>query len=55
MQKDWVEVTFTPNSIFFGLYIPDTKSLDHISSSSEKLRNKLPVELLRVLAKAREC
>jgi hypothetical protein len=42
------EVTFTLDSIFSGLYSPDTKPFDHAAPASPKLKNRLPVEFLRV-------
>ena len=52
MQREWVEVTFTLDSIFSGLYSPDTKPFDHAAPAGPKLKNKLPVEFLRVPAEA---
>lgn len=51
LQKEWIEVTFTLDSIFSGLYRPDT--LTHESASTSRaLRNKVPVEYLRVPTEA---
>lgn len=47
LHKEWVEVTFTLDSIFSGLYRPDTMTQE-TSSTIKDLRNKVPVEYLRV-------
>ena len=51
LHKEWVEVTFTLDSIFSGLYRPDTKTHDS-AGASKTLRNKVPVEFLRVPSEA---
>ena len=47
LQKEWVEVTFTLDSIFSGLYRPETHTKD-AAGYHRNLRNKVPVEFLRV-------
>ncbi len=51
LQKEWVEVTFTLDSIFSGLYRPDTQTVD-AAGTRRSLRNKMPVEFLLVPAEA---
>ena len=51
LQKEWVEVTFTLDSIFSGLYRPDTATHDS-ASAPKALRTKVPVEFLRVPTEA---
>jgi uncharacterized protein (TIGR02266 family) len=51
LQKEWVEVTFTLDSIFSGLYRPDTQN-PNAAGAPRSLRNKVPVEFLRVPAEA---
>lgn len=48
LQKEWVEVTFTLDSIFSGLYRPDEQSQDTVKVPPGGLRAKVPVEFLRV-------
>ncbi|MGH9323904.1 MAG: PilZ domain-containing protein [Vicinamibacteria bacterium] len=57
LHKEWVEVTFTLDSIFSGLYRPDAPnhegSRSFVSSvGPRRFRDKLPVEFLRVPADA---
>ncbi len=47
-QKEWVEVTFTLDSIFSGLYRPEVTMEDLPTTSVEMLRSKVPVDFLRV-------
>ena len=51
LQKEWVEVTFTLDSIFSGLYRPDNRTPD-AAATPTSLRNNVPVEFLRVPAEA---
>ena len=51
LQKEWVEVTFTLDSIFSGLYRPDANTHD-AAHFPRSLRNEVPVEFLRVPAEA---
>ena len=51
-QKEWVEVTFTLDSIFSGLYRPDTKDASASGTRGTHLRDKVPVDVLRVPAEA---
>jgi uncharacterized protein (TIGR02266 family) len=55
LQKEWVEVTFTLDSIFSGLYRPDGKGSDGAAAAdgpsaqiARIFRNKVPVDFLRV-------
>ncbi len=48
LQKEWVEVTFTLDSIFSGLYRPSTTQTPDAAGAPKTLRNKVPVEFLRV-------
>lgn len=49
LQKEWVEVNFTLESIFSGLYRPDAPYYERLQpASSHNLREKLPVQFLRV-------
>ena len=48
LQKEWVEVTFTLDSIFSGLYRPDVHTSEPVHESVGALRNKVPVDYLRV-------
>ncbi|HSF20382.1 MAG TPA: PilZ domain-containing protein [Vicinamibacteria bacterium] len=47
-HKEWVEVTFTLESIFSGLYRPDPADPDMKSPTGNELRRKIPVNFLRV-------
>lgn len=47
LQKEWIEVTFTLDSIFSGLYQQDPESHDDTDVAAE-LRNRVPVAYLRV-------
>ena len=47
-QKEWVEVTFTLDSIFSGLYRPEVTLEDLPKTSAEILRKKVPVDFLRI-------
>jgi uncharacterized protein (TIGR02266 family) len=51
LQKEWVEVTFTLDSIFSGLYRPDHKPAD-AGVQARKLREHFPVDFLRVPTEA---
>jgi uncharacterized protein (TIGR02266 family) len=51
LQKEWVEVTFTLDSIFSGLYRPDIKPGER-GGGPRKIRQQLPVDFLRVPADA---
>ncbi len=51
-QKEWVEVTFTLDSIFSGLYRPEVPMEDLPTTSAEMLRHKVPVDFLRIPADA---
>jgi uncharacterized protein (TIGR02266 family) len=48
LQKEWIEVTFTLDSIFSGLYRPDAGPADLAGGAPRALRSKLPVDFLRV-------
>jgi len=54
LQKEWVEVTFTLESIFSGLYRPDAKGTDTAASGTagaqvaRLFRRKVQVDFLRV-------
>lgn len=48
LQKEWVEVTFTLDSIFSGLYRPNEHTDESQPASPKELREKLPVDFLRV-------
>lgn len=52
MQREWIEVTFTLDSIFSGLYSPDSTPFEHAGPPNPKLKGKLPVEFLRVPTEA---
>jgi uncharacterized protein (TIGR02266 family) len=54
LQKEWVEVTFTLDSIFSGLYRPDARPNETAAAASvpHRFRDKLPVDFLRVPADA---
>ncbi len=52
LHKEWVEVTFTLDSIFSGLYRPDARPAESAPASPSRFRNKLPVDFLRVPAEA---
>ena len=54
LQKEWVEVTFTLDSIFSGLYRPDARPTEGVAAASapRRFREKIPVEFLRVPAEA---
>lgn len=47
LQKEWIEVNFTLDSIFSGFYRPDANT-DDSTGSAKNLKNKMPVEFLRV-------
>ena len=47
-QKEWVEVTFTLDSIFSGLYRPEMTMDDLPTTSAAMLRSKVPVDFLRI-------
>lgn len=47
-QKEWIEVTFTLESIFSGLYRPEAHAKDTTTVAAQSLRNKIPVDYLRV-------
>jgi len=51
-QKEWVEVTFTLDSIFSGLYRPEMKPRNSPGRNDAHLRNKVPVDFLRVPSEA---
>ena len=48
LEKEWVEVTFTLESIFSGLYRPQATKEEPPRGSAKVLRNKVPVDFLRV-------
>ena len=54
LQKEWVEVTFTLDSIFSGLYRPDARPNESATAASaaRRFRDKIPVDFLRVPADA---
>ena len=52
LQKEWVEVTFTLDSIFSGLYRPDAKVSESGGQTPRKFRQQVPVDFLRVPAEA---
>ncbi|HEY7699500.1 MAG TPA: PilZ domain-containing protein [Vicinamibacteria bacterium] len=54
LQKEWVEVTFTLDSIFSGLYRPDARpnEIAAAASAPRRFRDKIPVDFLRVPADA---
>ena len=52
LQKEWVEVTFTLDSIFSGLYRPDARPIERATTPPRRLRGKLSVDFLRVPADA---
>jgi uncharacterized protein (TIGR02266 family) len=54
LQKEWVEVTFTLDSIFSGLYRPDARPNESAMAASapRRFRDKIPVDFLRVPADA---
>jgi len=41
LQKEWVEVTFTLDSIFSGLYRPDARPIERATTPPRRLRGKL--------------
>lgn len=47
-HKEWVEVTFTLESIFSGLYRPDDHAKETTTVAAQSLRSKIPVDFLRV-------
>ena len=47
-QKEWIEVTFTLDSIFSGLYRPDILAQESPVGTSGELRDQVPVDFLRV-------
>jgi len=47
LQKEWIEVTFTLDSIFSGLYSSEPQSHDATTVAHE-LRSQVPVKYLRV-------
>ncbi len=51
LQKEWVEVTFTLDSIFSGLYRPDARPRRRALRHA-RFRDKIPVDFLRVPADA---
>jgi len=53
LQKEWVEVTFTLDSIFSGLYRPDARPTEGAPVAGlRRFRDKIPVDFLRVPADA---
>jgi uncharacterized protein (TIGR02266 family) len=56
LHKEWVEVTFTLDSIFSGLYRPDARPNEGVpvaaAAGPRRLREKIPVDFLRVPADA---
>jgi uncharacterized protein (TIGR02266 family) len=55
LQKEWVEVTFTLDSIFSGLYRPDARPSEGAAVAApapRRFRDKIPVDFLRVPADA---
>lgn len=55
LQKEWIEVTFTLDSIFSGLYRPDAKNSEGTGvggsangAHARLFRQKVPVDFLRV-------
>lgn len=50
LQKEWIEVTFTLDSIFSGLYRPDARP--DLGPPAKRFRDKIPVDFLRVPADA---
>ena len=56
LQKEWVEVTFTLDSIFSGLYRPDARPTEGApiaaAAAPRRFRDKIPVDFLRVPADA---
>ena len=50
-QKEWVEVTFTLDRIFSGLYRPDIRTQETPATSGQ-IRQKVPVDFLRVPTEA---
>jgi uncharacterized protein (TIGR02266 family) len=50
LHKEWVEVTFTLDSIFSGLYRPDARP--EVGSSPRRFRDRISVDFLRVPADA---
>jgi len=56
LHKEWVEVTFTLDSIFSGLYRPDARPAEGASvpaaSAPRRFRDQIPVDFLRVPADA---
>jgi len=54
LQKEWVEVTFTLDSIFSGLYRPDARPSESAVAAiaPRRFRERIPVDFLRVPADA---
>ena len=53
LHKEWVEVTFTLDSIFSGLYRPDARPNESAPAvAPRRFREKIPVDFLRVPADA---
>jgi uncharacterized protein (TIGR02266 family) len=54
LQREWVEVTFTLDSIFSGLYRPDARPNEGARTvpGPRRFRDKIPVDFLRVPADA---
>ncbi len=56
LHKEWVEVTFTLDSIFSGLYRPDARPNESAAvaaaAAPRRFREKIPVDFLRVPADA---
>jgi uncharacterized protein (TIGR02266 family) len=54
LQKEWVEVTFTLDSIFSGLYRPDSRPNEFAKTAptQRRFREQIPVDFLRVPADA---
>jgi uncharacterized protein (TIGR02266 family) len=53
LHKEWVEVTFTLDSIFSGLYRPDARPNESAPAAApRRFREKIPVDFLRVPADA---
>lgn len=46
-EKEWVEVTFTLESIFSGLYRPD-RTTERSQDALAEFRSRVPVEFLRI-------
>ncbi len=48
LEKEWKEISFTMDSIFSGMYRPDTDALFSDPRDRAALRAQFPVEFLRV-------